>query len=474
MKNKIKADIGIIGGGAGGLSIAAVAAQAGAKVVLVEKGKMGGDCLNYGCVPSKSLLAIAKTAQTMRQADHFGIESVEPKIDIKRVMQNVQSVVNTLSVHDSIERFEKLGVKVIQASGSFQDKKTLLAAGSALQARRFVIANGSSPAIPTIPGLENVRFYTNETIFTLTQSPSQLIVIGGGPIGCELAQAFLLLGVKVILVEGLTILPREEDDIVATLRETFLEQGLVLYEKSNVLKVMQSDGEIAIVVRQNDQVQTITGSHLLIATGRQPNVDNLNLEMAGVKYTRKGIEVDSQLRTTNPLVYAIGDVVGPYQFTHIANYHAGIVLRNILFKIPAKVNYAAVPWVTYTHPELAHVGMTTKEANEKNIKIKNTDYPFAGNDRAQTEHDTVGKIKVMTDAHAKVLGVTILGPHAGELIVPWINLIQHKQSIRMMTDMIIPYPTLSEISKRVAGEYYSAKLFSPLTKWLVNSLKYFG
>lgn len=474
MKNKIKADIGIIGGGAAGLSVAAVASQVGAKVVLVEKGKMGGDCLNYGCIPSKTLLAIAKTVQTMRQAHHFGIESFEPKIDIKSVMKNIQSVINTLSVHDSIERFEKLGVRVIQASGSFQDKKTLLAADITLEARRFVIANGSSPAIPPIPGLDNVPFYTNETIFTLTQYPSQLIVIGGGPIGCELAQAFLLLGVKVILLEGLTILPREEEDIVAILRETLVEQGLVLYEKSSVLEVKQSDGEIAVVIEQNDQIQTITGSHLLIATGRHPNVDDLNLEVAGIQYTPKGIEVNSQLRTTNPHVYAIGDVVGPYQFTHIANYHAGIVLRNILFKLPAKVNYLAVPWVTYTHPELAHVGMTTTEASKKNIKIKITSYPFTGNDRAQTEHDTVGKIKVMTDEHAKVLGVTILGPHAGELIVPWINIIQHKQSIRMMTDMIIPYPTLSEINKRVAGEYYSAKLFSPLTKWLVKTLKYFG
>lgn len=473
--NKImKVDVGIIGGGAGGLSVAAGAAQLGASVALIEAEKMGGDCLNYGCVPSKSLLAAAKTAHLMRQAQKFGIQAVEPVVDFSKVMAHVQNVIEAIAVHDSVARFEHLGVTVIQAAGRFQDPHTVLAGDTLVKARRFVIATGSSPAIPPIPGLDKVHFYTNETIFTLSEKPAHLIVIGGGPIGCELAQAFLFLGIKVTVLEAVKILPRDEQDLVSILRVQFLEQSLNLYEGIKILEVKQTDQGIAVVIEKDQQKQTLQGSHLLISAGRLSNVSDLNCEAANVQYSAKGVHVDPRLRTSNPCVYAIGDVTGHYQFTHVANYHASIVLRNALFRLPAKVQYRAVPWVTYTYPELARVGLSSEEALNQDPNAKIITWNFAENDRAQTEHETVGKIKIITDKGGRVLGATILGPQAGELLMPWISAVQNQKTIRCMTDMMVPYPTLSEISKRVAGAYYTPILFSKRTRWLVRFLKLFG
>jgi pyruvate/2-oxoglutarate dehydrogenase complex dihydrolipoamide dehydrogenase (E3) component len=467
-------DIAIIGAGSGGLSVAAFAAQIGASVALIEAGKMGGDCLNTGCVPSKSLLAAAKKAQDFRRSGLFGISSVEPQMDFSKVMDHVHDVINTLSPNDSIERFTKLGVDVIQAQGRFLDHQTLAAGGRIIKARRFVIATGSSPAIPPIPGLDQLPFYTNETIFDLRKKPDHLLVIGGGPIGCELAQAFLLLDTKVTVIEAFSMLPHDDQELVSILREELIQEGLVIHEKSKIIRVDQQENEIAVVIEKNGQTQTIIGSHLLVATGRRANVDSLSLEASGVNYTDKGINVDARLRTSNKRIYAIGDVAGSYQFTHVANYHASIVLRNILFRLPTKVDYRAIPWVTYTEPELAHVGLLEHEAYEQDPKIKIQTWNFSENDRAQAECKTLGKIKVVTSSNGKILGVTILGSGAGELLLPWIMAIQEGKSIRSMTKPIIPYPTLSEINKRVASEYYTPFLFSDRMKKLVKFLSYFG
>ncbi len=473
MNSVIKTDIAIIGAGAAGLSVAAGAAQMGAKVVLIEAGKMGGDCLNYGCVPSKALLAAAKTAQTLRNASVFGITPHEPEIDISRVMASVQSVIKTIAVHDAVERFEKMGVHVISGIASFEDRDTLKVDHQRIQARRFVIATGSSAAIPPIPGLDRIQFYTNETIFNLNENPKHLIIIGGGPISCELGQAFLLLGIKVTVLEAFHILPRDEQDLVSILRDTLIEQGLNLYEKSKILEVKSTTEGIDILIEQEGKKINIQGSHVLVAAGRTPNIKHLNLEAAGIQYNPKGIQVDARLRTSNRRVYALGDVVGPYQFTHIASYHAGIALRNILFRLPAKTNYTAVPWVTYTHPELAHVGLSSADALKQDAQAKILTWDFSENDRAQAEYDTCGKIKLITSKKGRILGVTIVGPQAGELLIPWISAIQGKKTVRCMTDLIVPYPTLSEINKRVAGEYYTPVLFSKRTRrlvWLLNLL----
>lgn len=475
MNNTLKVDICVIGAGAGGLSVAAGASQMGATVALVESGKMGGDCLNYGCIPSKSLLAAAKAAQHFRTAEPFGIHPIEPEIDFTKVMAHVHNVIHIIGEKkDSIERFTKLGVKVFQAHGEFLDANTLVAGDTKITARRFVVATGSSPKIPPIPGLDRVSFYTNETIFDLTKKPEHLIIIGGGPIGCELGQAFHMLGTEVTVIEANRILKHDEQDFVDILRTHLLKQGLKIHEKVKIAQIKQRQSQIEVTLEKKGQQQTIVGSDLLVATGRSANVNGLNLEAAGIRYSLKGIEVDSRLRTTNKRVYAIGDVAGSYQFTHLANYHAGIVIRNILFRLPARVDYRAPPWVTYTDPELAHVGLSILDAQKVDAKTKILTWDYIEIDRALAENQTLGKIKVATNRRGSILGVTILGSHAGELLIPWISAIQEGKSIRSMTNFIVPYPTLSEINKFVAGEFYTPILFSKWTKKMVRFLRLFG
>jgi len=472
MSSQKKYDLAIIGAGAAGLSIAAVAAPLGLKVVVIEENKMGGECLNSGCIPSKSFIAAAKTAHTFLTAESFGIAATTPQVHFNKVMEQVNAVIQTIAPHDSVERFTQLGAEVIHASAQFIDANTLIAGDATIKARQFVIATGSAAAIPPICGLNQVNYFTNETIFQLREKPSHLIVIGGGPIGCELAQAFLLLGVKVTLLEALHVLPRDEPELVAILQQQLQQQGLQLHENVSVVDVKEINKNLEITIEKNNCKEMITGSHLLIATGRQANIKSLHLEKAGITFTNKNIIVDKRLRTTNKKVYAIGDVVGPYQFTHMANYQASIVIKNAIFKIPAQVNYDAVPWVTYTTPELAHVGPTTAEILKKDATVKIIMVALAENDRAQTERETIGKIKITTTAKGKILNATILAPHAGELILPWVMLMKDKKNLRQLTELIIPYPTLNEISKRVASEFYRPALFSSAVRRIVNVLKY--
>jgi pyruvate/2-oxoglutarate dehydrogenase complex dihydrolipoamide dehydrogenase (E3) component len=447
-------DIAIVGGGAGGLSLAAGAVQLGAKVVLVESGKMGGDCLNYGCVPSKALLDAAKL----------------PNIDFSDAMQRVSRAITALAEHDSVERFEHLGVQVIQAPGRFINKKTLMAGEYKIQAKRFVVATGSSPFVPPIPGLDTVLYETNETIFNLKQLPKHLIIIGGGPIGCELAEAFTMLGSKVSILEGFKLLPKDDADAVDILRTYLSEIGVDIYEGIQVKKIKAiSNNNLVVQIEQEGNVLDIEGTHLLVSTGRRANVADLGLDEAGVIFSEKGIQVDRRLRCSNKKIYAMGDVVGPFQFTHVANYHAGIVLRNILFKLPAKVNYDAVPWVTYTSLQIAHVGLLLEEA-EKKPNLVMTEVYFSDNDKAVITGKTAGKIKVITRKNGRILGVTITGRDAGELILPWVIAIREKKSLRTFTDTIVPYPTRSEISKRVAGEFYKPQIFSNKMRFFVRGL----
>lgn len=468
--NKIYCDLAIIGGGAGGLSVAAGAAQLGAKVVLLEQGRMGGDCLNYGCVPSKALIAAAKRYWQATHASAMGIHCPQAQLSFSQVMQHVKHVIAHIAVHDSVERFTDLGVTVIQLAAKFIDSTTLQAGEQQVVAKRIVIATGSSAFIPPIPGIESVSYYTNETIFDLVELPEHLLVVGGGPIGCELAQAFAMLGSKVTVLEGNTILPKDEMDCVAIVRQQLLATGVTLYEGALVKKISEHDSRIQIDFEQDKQLMVLHGSHALIAAGRRANVKTLELEQAGVTYSDKGIQVDSRLRTSNKKIFAMGDVIGGLQFTHVAGYHAGIIIKNILFRMPAKVNYKAVPWVTYTQPELAHVGLTMTAAQAQGLDIVVTELAVAENDRAQAEGETFGKIKVLTNKKGTVLGVTIVADSAGELLTPWIMLIQQGKTLRALTDTIIPYPTLSEINKRVAGLFYQPQLFSPKVKRIVRWL----
>ena len=474
--NHLQCDIAIIGGGSGGLSLAAGASQMGADVILVEGDKMGGDCLNSGCVPSKSLLAAAKRYQQIGECDaQFGINSSSQPIEITDVLRHVHEVIDTIADNDSVERFEGLGVRVIQQKGHFIDDKTLQAGTQTIQAKRFVIATGSSPLVPPIEGLDQVDYLTNESIFHLQQTPQHLIVIGGGPIGAELAQAFAMLGVEVTVLEGIKMLPKDEPDCSEVVKQRMQKQGVHIYEGFQVNQVHQSDqDQLSVTGTYHEESVTVTGSHLLVATGRRPNIQDLNLDNAGIEYKRQGVVVDDRLRTNKRHIYAIGDASGHMQFTHMASYQASIALRNILFRWPVKVDYKAVPWVTYTDPELAHVGLTLEDAQQKALSVEVTEWPFQDNDRAQAERQTDGKIKIITTAKGKILGATIVGPHAGELINPWIIAINEGKTLRSLTDAIAPYPTLSEINKRVAGQFYTPTLFSKKMKTLVRWLLKLG
>ena len=472
--NVIDADIAIIGGGSGGLSVAAGAAQMGAKVVLVEKGKMGGDCLNTGCVPSKALLAAGHAAQAVRDSGRFGVNGHEPDVDFAKVRDHVQGVIASIAPHDSVERFESLGVQVIQAAGRFTGPRTLEANGHTVRARRFVIATGSSPAAPPIEGLADVPYLTNETIFELNERPAHLIVLGGGPIGIEMAQAHRRLGARVTVVEAFSIMAKDDPEAVEVVRRRLIAEGLDLREGVRVTGVARENNGFAIVIENpNGTAETIVGSHLLVAAGRRPNVEGLGLVAAEVAYSRKGIEVDARLRTSNKRIFAIGDVAGGYQFTHMAGYHAGIVIRNTLFKLPAKVKYHAVPWVTYSDPELAHVGLDEGMARDRHGAVRAVTWPFADNDRARAERETEGFVKVVVDPKGRVLGATIVGRHAGELILPWVLAVEKGMKIGAVAGVIAPYPTLGEASKRVAGSYFTPKLFSAGTKRLVGILQRF-
>jgi len=467
----IETDICIIGGGSGGLSVAAGAAQMGAKVVLIEKSEMGGDCLNTGCVPSKAILAAAHAAQTMRSAAAFGIQSVEPQTDWAAVHDHIHGVIASIAPNDSVERFEGLGVEVIQAAASFVDAHTVIAGAHQIRAKYFVVATGSSPFVPTIDGLDGMPYFTNENIFTNKKQIDHLLVIGGGPIGIELAQAHRRLGAKVTVLEAMRLLMKDDQECAKIVIDHLRGEGIDFYESGrNIQLDQEGNGAITVRCESEQGAVCVTGSHLLIATGRRANVDNLNLEAAGVDFSPRGIVVDPRLRSSNKRIFAIGDVAGPYQFTHMAAYQAGIVIRNILFKLPAKVDYRAVPWVTYTDPELAHVGISEEAASKSKQDIRVLRWQMTENDRAQAERRSEGMIKVITTTKGHILGATIVGLHAGELLQPWVLAISQKMKIGAMASMIAPYPTLSEANKRIAGSFYSDKLFSTTTRRIVRWL----
>ncbi|WP_072376501.1 FAD-dependent oxidoreductase [Hyphomicrobium sp. NDB2Meth4] len=474
MLETIKADICVIGGGSAGLSVAAGAAQMGARTVLIEGHRMGGDCLNTGCVPSKALLAAAKAAKTLRGGARFGINGVEAHVDFGAANRHVHDVIGAIAPHDSVERFMGLGCRVIEARGHFIDRRTILAGSYKIRARRFVIATGSSPFVPPIRGLEAVPYFTNETIFDNAVLPEHLIVIGAGPIGCEMAQAHRRLGARVTVLDLARMLPKDDLDAVDVVRQQFITEGIETAEAIRIEKVERTASGVAVLLG-GDNARRIEGSHLLIATGRQANVRHLGLDEAGVRYTPKGIEVDARLRTSNKRIFAAGDVIGGYQFTHVASYHAGIVLRNALFRLPARNAPKALPWVTYTDPELAQVGLNEADARKLHgdgVRVVRAE--FAENDRAQAEAATQGFLKAVVGRGGRILGATIVGPHAGELVLPWVLAISKGHKIGDMAGVIAPYPTLSEISKRAAGSYFTPTLFSARTQWVVRFLGAFG
>ena len=467
----IEADICVIGAGSGGLSVAAGAAQMGAKVVLLEGHKMGGDCLNYGCVPSKALLAAGHKAHETSEAA-FGVAGHAPEPDFGAAKDHVHAVIEEIAPVDSQERFEGFGVHVIREFGRFISESEVQAGDTTIKARRFVIATGSRPFVPPIPGLDDTPHHTNETIFDLRDRPEHLIIVGGGPIGMEMAQAHRRLGCRVTVLEGATALGKDDPEAAALVLETLRGEGIEIVEGAKASRISGTDGAITVETEDGPSVQ---GSHLLVAVGRQVNVDKLDLEKAGVGYDRKGVTVDKGLRSTNKRVYAVGDAAGSMQFTHVAGYHAGVIIRPMLFGLPAKARTDHIPWVTYTSPELAQVGMTEAQARDAHgDKLFVARAEFAHNDRGIATGQTVGFLKVMV-VRGRPVGATMVGPQAGELIQIWALAIANKLKMSAIAGMVAPYPTLGEINKRAASAYFSPKLFdSPLVKKVVSLTQRFG
>ncbi len=475
MGDILRPDICVIGAGSAGLTVAAAAAAFGASVVLIEKGKMGGDCLNYGCVPSKALIAAAKHAHAIAEAAAFGVRTGEAKVDYRRVHDHIHEVIAAIHPNDSQERFTGLGVNVIRAAGRFADRRTLVTGDTQIRARRFVIATGSSPLVPPIPGLDTVSYLTNESVFDLTKLPRHLVIVGGGPIGMELAQAFARLGAQVTVLEALTAMGRDDPELAARVVDAVRADGVVLREGAKVTGVAKyGRSGVRVTVATEAGEETVEGSDLLVAVGRAPNVDDLGLAEAGVAFDGAGIRVNARLRTTNRRIYAAGDIAGGPQFTHWAGYQAGLVIRSVLFRFGGKVNSDLVTWATYTDPELAHVGLTEDQARQRHGDIRILRWPFAENDRAQTERATTGEVKVITTKKGRVVGAGIVGRHAGELIGLWALAVSQGLGVKALTGMVLPYPTLSETAKRAALSYYTPSLQNPWLKRFIGFLRLFG
>ncbi len=464
-------DIVVIGGGAGGLVVAAGGAALGAKVALVEKNKMGGDCLWYGCVPSKTLLKSARVAYEMRHADRWALAPHDAKPDLASVMERVARVIRSIEPNDSPERFRGLGVDVVLGDGRFADDETFEVDGRRLTAKTFVLATGSRPAIPSMPGLDSIRYLTNETIFDLREAVPQLIVVGGGAVGCEMAQAFRRLGSNVTVIDiAPSILPNEDADLASVVFRQLESEGVAFRLGTSIAQVAPGAdpraGAVRVTLRRADAtVEMLAASHLLVATGRKPNIDRLGLDAAGVHVHDGRLELDG-LRTTNPNIYAIGDAAGGLQFTHVAEHHAGIVLRHALFHMKWTQPSAIVPWCTYTDPELARVGMSETEAHKSGVDHRVYRFPFEDVDRARTDGSTEGFAKLVTDPRGKLLGAAIVGAHAGELIAEYTLALTKGMSAKDLSGVIHAYPTLAQINRRVADERLRESLTASAKSWI--------
>jgi pyruvate/2-oxoglutarate dehydrogenase complex dihydrolipoamide dehydrogenase (E3) component len=469
-------DLGILGGGAAGLTAAAGAAQFGAKTILIEKaGKLGGDCLHFGCVPSKTLIRSAGIWSLARRAKEFGLPEVElPPVSLAAVMDRVRSVIDRIQEHDSPERFCRLGAAVRFGEPRFVDDHTVSVDGDRLTARAWIIATGSSPSLPPVEGLEDVPYWTNETVFSQRELPRRLLVLGGGPIGVEMAQAFQRLGSQVTIIEFADrILGQEDPDIADILRTRLETEGVRILTGTKAIKAASLGSSVLLSVapvKENGEPRTIEGDVLLVAAGRKPNVEGLELQAAGVEFSPRGVPADGRMRTNVPHVYSCGDVNGVFPFTHVAGYEAGVALSNAILRLPRKADYAKVPWCTYTDPEIASVGLNEKRATAAGVEYRVLEAPFSEVDRALAEGEAQGKIKILVSPSGNLLGCQIAGHHAGELIHEWVAAINGGVKLSTLAGSIHAYPTLAEISKKAAGSYYSKKLFSDRTRKILRFL----
>ena len=468
-------DLGVIGGGSAGLTITAGAARLGVKTLLVDKeGKLGGDCLHYGCVPSKTLIKTAHVYHLVKNTKRYGLPEIEPKVvDFKDIAKRIASVIDVIQEHDSKERFCRLGANVVFGGARFIEPHTIQVNATSYSAKTWVIATGSSPAIPPFDGLEKTPYMTNKEIFYLDKLPESLVVLGAGPIAIEMAQSFARLGTKVSVIQrSEQILSKEDKDMADQIMNIMKSEGVNFYLGTTIVRVrdLGDTREVMFTIGDESKEISVKAETLLIALGRTPNLNNLGLENIGVEYDRTGLKLDARLRTTQKHIYGAGDVTGNYLFTHAAGYEGGIIIRNAIFHLPTKVNYTNMPWCTYTEPELASIGF-----NEKRAKFAGIDYyvwveHFHRNDRSLAEGEEVGMVKMLLDKQEKPIGIQILGPHAGELVSEWVAIMNGKVKLSTIASAIHPYPTLSEINKRVIGALFAEKLYSEKVK---KGLKFF-
>jgi pyruvate/2-oxoglutarate dehydrogenase complex dihydrolipoamide dehydrogenase (E3) component len=465
-------DIGILGGGAAGLTVASGAAQFGAKTLLIEKEKeLGGDCLHFGCVPSKTLIRTANICHLMKNAEKYGLPRIDLKpVDFQAVAQRIQSVISAIQKHDSKERFCKLGARVEFGNAKFTDEHSVRLNGELISAKKWVIATGSSPFVPPTEGLDKTPYITNRDLFSLKTLPKSMIAIGGGPISIEMAQAFNRLGTKVTVVElANQILGAEDKDMAEYLMNILISEGITFYLGSMPLSTRDLGNEKEVIIK-NAEGKTISlkAETILVAVGRKVNLQDLGLEDISIERDIKGLKIDGRLRINHKHIYVAGDATGSYQFTHAAGYEGGIVLSNAILHLPRKADYTYLPWCTYTDPELASIGMNEKRATAAGISYSVWTEVFRTNDRSIAEGEETGTIKLLLDANERPIGIQILGPHAGELISEWVAVMNGKVKLSTIASGVHPYPTLSEINKKVVGTFFSGKLFSEKVKWALK------
>lgn len=468
-------DLGVLGGGSAGLTITAGAAQLGVKTLLVEKEeKLGGDCLHYGCVPSKTLIKTAHVYHSVRNMERFGLPEIDLKpVDYKAVAARIKSVIDVIQVHDSEERFCQLGARVVFGDATFIDKHRIRINDETYSAKNWVIATGSSPAIPPFEGLDRTPYITNKEIFYLDQLPESMIVLGAGPIACEMAQSFARLGTSVSMIQrSKQILSKEDKDMADQVMEVMKREGIEVYTGTAIRRVQDLGDMREVIFTMEDEAKEISvkGETLLVALGRDLNLDGLGLEEIGVEYDKKGLKLDERLRTTQKHIYGAGDVTGDYQFTHAAGYEGGIVIRNTVFHLPTKVNYTNMPWCTYTDPELASIGMNETRAKAAGIEYTVWTEHFHRNDRSLAEGEELGFVKLLLDKQEKPIGIQILGPQAGELVSEWVAIMNGNVKLSTIASAVHPYPTLAEVNKRVIGNLFAEKLYSEKVK---KGLKFF-